>query len=253
MSKRVAIMDYGIGGLGLFRKLKQLRPAMGITYFSDSGEVPYGKLPQKQLYERVCKVINFLKSQGADIVIVACHAASSVSTLLDDDDVIDMIGCTKALTTNAHIRDLGIIGGGRTIRSGIYSKHFRDQGVHVAQRIAQPLSILIESGEVDSKSVDVEIEKILSPIKHVDGLLLACTHYPVLNGKIKEFLGDKCEVIDPIDQLLESIHPIIKDFKEGEDVFYTTGDDKLMTSVAASIYDIQIGTPIKLAVDLKGQ
>lgn len=242
-------MDYGVGGMDLFRRIKRERLEVGITYFSDSGAIPYGKLSRKELYDRVQQVIEFLKNNGADLVAVACHAASTVSMLKKDPAVLDMINCTKSVTTNAHIQHIGIIGGGRTIRSGIYAKYFRGNGVKVSQRIAQPLSILIESGEVESARVDDEIGKILSPIRNVDALLLACTHYPVLTDRIRDFLGSKCEVIDPLEKLLENIHPRIQDFDAGEDIFYTTGDASLMTSVARSIYDIRIDKPKQLLAE----
>ncbi|MEM9299914.1 MAG: aspartate/glutamate racemase family protein [Bacteroidota bacterium] len=240
MTNRLAIMDYGIGGLDLFRRVKQIRPELGITYFSDSGEVPYGKLSKDKLHKRVSKVINFLKRKGANQIIIACHSASSVSSLIESDGIIDLVDSTIYDPFAMQSQYLGIIGGGRTIHSGIYAQHFRNQGIKINQRVAQPLSILVEQGEIDSSRVYGEIKRILKPIKSVDSLLLACTHYPVLRPQIQAYLGTSCRIIDPLDNLLDRIKPMLYKVNNGKDMFYTTGDKELMIQVANSLYGIGV-------------
>lgn len=235
-------MDYGVGGLDLYKRLKQISPTTGITYFSDSGANPYGKLSKEELSKRVLKVIRFLKSEGSGTVIIACHSASSVAVELKEPDVIDLISYTQNSITSTKKKKVGIIGGGRTIRSQFYGKHFRKKGHQVAQRIAQPLSILIEKGDTQSQEVHKALEKILNPLKPLDVLILACTHYPVLRKEIQSFLGSNCEIIDPVDALLDNIIDSMVHFSEGKDIFYTTGNPDLMVEVAKKVYQINIDT-----------
>ena len=240
MKNRLAVIDYGVGGLDLFKRIKQLQPEIGLTYFSDSGEIPYGQLSKDRLYKRIQRVIDFLKKDGAHQIVIACHAASSVSSYIRGKGVIDIIPSSTTEITTGQIQNLGIIGGGRIIYSGIYRKYFENQGIKVIQRIAQPLSILIEKGDIDSPQVDIEIARILKPVRKVDALLLACTHYPVLKNKIQSYLGSHCEIIDPIEHLVKKVQPSLSQRDKMEDVFYTTGNKALMKQVAQSIYGLTI-------------
>lgn len=247
---KLAIMDYGVGGLDLYSRIKQSHPNLGIMYFSDSGETPYGKLSKASLYKRVRNVVSFLKQNGADTVVVACHSASSVACLLNDDKVIDLIAYSlESVEQVEDIKNVGIVGGGRTIRSGNYRKSLTENGFKVSQRIAQPLSIFVERAEIDSVAVCNAIKTILKPIRNVDALLLACTHYPVLRGLISGFMGEQCTLIDPIVHLYEKLYSSLSQYEQGDDVFYTSGDALLMRTVSKLVYTLDLKPIIKLNID----
>jgi glutamate racemase len=63
----VAIIDYGIGGLGLYKLIRQDFPKLPLLYFSDSGEVPYGKLSRLRLRARLDPVDELYKSVYAEL------------------------------------------------------------------------------------------------------------------------------------------------------------------------------------------
>ena len=239
----IAIIDYGIGGLGLYTMVRKDFPQLPILYFSDSGEVPYGKLSKNVLRARVEKVFGFLKKKGVERIIVACHAASSV-VLDSDKDVIGLRSQTvKAVTKRRH-GSVGIIGGGRTIRSGYYRKHLERTGIKTIQRIAQPLSILVERGEVEGPNVDAAVSKIIKPLSSCDAILLACTHYPVLSDVIRKYSAAK--LIDPVEELYASIYPLLDKNERGRSEFITTGDTKLMAKAARMAFGVDIKNPKKV-------
>ena len=188
MKYPVAVFDYGIGGIGLVTLIKERYPNLPLLYFSDSGEIPYGKLTRSVLKARVDKVINFLQDEGSHHMVVACHSASSV--VISNERVTGIRELTLNSVKKYNLNSLGIIGGGRTIRAGFYRKNLSDEGMRISQRIAQEFSIRIERGEIDSPELEEVARRILTPIKSVDGLLLACTHYPaiieVIRGVMKK-------------------------------------------------------------------
>lgn len=241
MKKSLAIMDYGVGGLNLYSKIKEINPSIGINYFSDAGEIPYGKLDRKKLTKRVEKVIAYLQEQGSEQIVVACHSASSVAHKFDNKNIINLISytqnCSQKFSNHAQI---GIIGGGRTIRSQIYGNCFRKQGYEIVQRIAQPLSILIEKGDVNSAIMKKTLDHILKPMANVDHLILACTHYSVLANHMKKYLKANCSIIDPVDNLILHIKDNLTNYTEGKDSFYTTGGKQNMINVANKVYNLDI-------------
>jgi glutamate racemase len=237
----VAIIDYGIGGLGLYKLIQAEFPKLPLLYFSDSGEIPYGKLPKAKLRARLEKVFRFLEKEGAEKIIVACHSASSV-VLDSDKNVVCLRSQTVNAVTKQKPKSVGIIGGGRTIRSGYYRRELNKAGIRTSQRVAQPLSILVERGEVDTPTVEAAVAKIMKPLNHCQSILLACTHYPVLNDVIMKYVPKGTRLIDPVDELFDSIKKDLLRFAnlKGETEFITTGNSQLMVKAAQNTFVVNI-------------
>ena len=53
---RIGIIDWGIGGVSIYKLIKDRMPGVAITYFSDTCEDPYGKMSRFQLTFRLDKV-----------------------------------------------------------------------------------------------------------------------------------------------------------------------------------------------------
>ncbi|MEM9339477.1 MAG: aspartate/glutamate racemase family protein [Bacteroidota bacterium] len=240
MNYPIAIMDYGIGGIGLVSMIKNEFPGVPILYFSDSGEVPYGQLSYSTLKSRVEKVIEYLFQKGADRVVVACHAASTV--IESDHKLIDIRELTLTSIDHEPAKSIGIIGGGRTIRSRFYQKNLKKRSKQVKQRIAQQLSILIERGEVETAEVDKAAKRILEPIKTYDRLLLACTHYPAIRKKIESIMKAECDIIDPVHTIYHLVKKPLYEYNGSNhgDRFYTTGDAELMKFAALNAFGFEI-------------
>lgn len=239
MKYPVAVFDYGIGGIGLVTLIKERYPNLPLLYFSDSGEIPYGKLTRSVLKARVDKLINFLHDEGAHHVVVACHSASSV--VVSKERVTGIRELTLNSVKKYNLNSLGIIGGGRTIRAGFYRKNLSDNGILVSQRIAQEFSIMIERGEIDSPELREVASRILTPIKSVDGLLLACTHYPSITKVIRDIMKEDCLIIDPIETVFNSISPLLEqEHTTGKDRFLTSGDPELLKVAAFNAFDFEI-------------
>ncbi len=240
MSFPLAIMDYGIGGMGLWARIKEDHPDTPLLYFSDSGAIPYGRLNRKSLTERVGEVVDFLLRSGAQHIVIACHSASSV---VSSNDLLTGI---RELTVRAVPSDLsksiGIIGGARTIRAGYYRNELVRKSIVVKQRIAQPLSILIEGGDTNSSEAHAAVSRILAPISDVDRLLLACTHYPAVTDIIKSVMKEDCEIIDPIEAIYSTLSNRLNGSMKftSHDEFYTTGNPDLMRDASLNAFKVKI-------------
>ncbi len=182
MNARLGIIDWGIGGVSIYRLVKERIRDVPVTYFSDTGVTPYGKMSRPELVSRLNFVIELLISRGITHVVIGCNAASTAIPFLTDhgipvEGVIDSAVKTTARLNPSH---LGLIGGRRTVISGVYRRAFAEKGIEVRQRIAQPLSGLIESGDTSSSRVHDYAKHILAPIRNCSHILLACTHYPAI-------------------------------------------------------------------------
>src|SRR5215213_7363277 len=188
---RLGILDWGIGGISIYRLIKERSPGTSIVYFSDTGATPYGKMSRSELVKRLDDVIIFLKSRNVSQLIIGCNAASTAIDALDDHgiDIKGMIDSGVEVAARAKPTRLGLIGGRRTVLSGVYRKAFERRGIAVEQRIAQPLSGLIENGDTGSDKLRAEAARILRPIRNSSHILLACTHYPAIAPLLKDLVS----------------------------------------------------------------
>jgi glutamate racemase len=237
---RLGILDWGIGGISIYKLVKE-RLGIPVVYFSDTGATPYGKMARFELASRLDTVIAFLKSRGMTHLVIGCNAASTVIPDLRDQEIVveGMIDNAIAAALSCKPSRLGVIGGRRTILSGVYRKGLSDRQFSVEQRIAQPLSGLIESGDVSSDNLRREAERIMRPIRNCSHILLACTHYPAIAAVLKELVSPKTEFIDPAALLVEKISGW-KLETGGKDEFFTSGDPKSMKRSAKLAFGVGI-------------
>ncbi|MEO6049350.1 MAG: aspartate/glutamate racemase family protein [Candidatus Kapaibacterium sp.] len=252
ISPSLGILDWGIGGLGLYKFIKRDRPDIPVIYWSDSGEIPYGKLSAAALGARVRNVIYQLANRGATHIAIACNAASTVLP-----DIQRHIGTDKEfpqttgviehgiMAAAARHGSIGIIGGGRTIRSGIYRRGLQNPETIIHQRIAQPLSAHIEAGTSDSEDFHLVLRRIMKPLRDIETLVLACTHYPAITDRFQE-LAPSALIIDPAEHMARWIlaNWNLADRNpprgSGADIFLTTGDPIAMKSAARSVFGVTI-------------
>jgi glutamate racemase len=243
MKGQLGIIDWGIGGIGVYKLIKQRQPDIPVIYFSDTGATPYGKMSRAELVARLNAVIQMLKSKGVTHLVIACNAASTAIPCLNSDGIAveGVIESAVAVTVKLKPKRLGLIGGRRTVLSGVYRKAFAAHGIKVEQRIAQPLSGMIESGDVSSDDLRTECKKILTPIRNCSHIALACTHYPAIANVMEDFVSPETVFVDPATTLVDKV--MKWNLPRGvSDVFLTSGDAANMRSSAKKAFGISIPT-----------
>lgn len=211
MTIHLGILDWGIGGVDFYARLRVAHPHVPVTYWSDAGTTPYGKQPQARLAARVEAVARALRDRGVTHLVVACNAAS---TVLNDPRLralersgLPICGVIEPAISAAladPARTFGVVGGRRTIASQAYRRGLALAGRTVIQRVAQPLSALVERGELDGPEVRAEVARIFAPLTRVDAVILACTHYTALLPPIRAVLP-RARIIDPTAATLEHV------------------------------------------------
>lgn len=188
----LGVLDWGIGGLFALREVRARQPSANLIYLSDAGSVPYGRQSRAELQRSVARALSFLRLRGATHVLVACHSASSVLPLLD-------MPHTTGVIAPQHVPmggRIGVVGGARTVRSQVWRRALSHPHNSVRQRIAQPWSAAVEAGRLDTLHTRALVRQVLAPLRGVDTLVLACTHYIALAPLIAEE-AHGARIIDP--------------------------------------------------------
>lgn len=230
----LGVLDWGIGGLGVVSALRARGLSLPIVYVSDTGVTAYGKLPRHQLARRVNAMIDVLQQRGATHVLIACNAASTViSDLRTALPVTGTIEASLGALSNLPSMRVGVIGGARTIRAGIHRRRLMVAGHHVVQRIAQPLSAHIEQGTIDSDQGRRDLLRIVTPLRDVHTLVLACTHYPSITPQLRALLPD-VTLFDPAREVANTLAASLTDcIGANEIALLCTGDAGAMREAAA--------------------
>jgi glutamate racemase len=242
---RLGIVDWGIGGVGLVRALDRLAPWLPLMYLADTGVTPYGRMGSEELTARLVTVVAALVERGATEVVLACNAASTVVGRLGASPVPveGIIGHGVASVPERLAGSVGVIGGRRTIAMGHYRRGLARPDRRVLSRVAQPLSAHIEAGRAGSPEFLADMARILAPLRGVDALVLACTHYPAASRWFASALPDTL-LIDPVQRMAAAVaerHPHTHGNAErATRAFFSTGDPDAMRRGAASAWGSDI-------------
>lgn len=246
---KLGIIDWGIGGIGILKLVRLRLGEMPVVYFSDTGVTPYGRMTRDQLVARLNDVIGFMESRGVTHLAIGCNAASTALPLLDTRQIRVEGVIDSAVRLAARLRPdrLALIGGRRTVVSGVYRRALAARGIPVVQRIAQPLSALIENGDVCSPDVSKLARRILSPIADCSHLLLACTHYPAAISVLKQYVSRQTSIIDPAAEMVIRIQSWNLGGR-GRSQFFTSGDGEKMKYAAWKAFGVRIQRAIQVDV-----
>ena len=84
----------------------------------------------------------------------------------------------------------------------------------------------------------------MKPLKNYDSILLVCTHYPAIETEIKKNLKPSCQLLDPVDEIVEWVQQIWPSRQDSvETVFMSTGSPEqleLFRYNSKKVFDVYI-------------
>lgn len=212
MSNPIGVFDSGYGGLTVLSEIRKRMPQFDYVYLGDNARAPYGNRSFDVVYEFTLEAVKFLFDQGCPLVILACNTASAkaLRTIQQTDlPLIDsfkrVLGVIRpsteeieSLTNSNHV---GILGTNGTIQSGSYIVELQKfaPAIQIVQ-LACPMWVpLIENNSHESIAgkifVKEDVERLLAMDAAIDTIILACTHYPILQDYIQKLVGPEIKVI----------------------------------------------------------
>lgn len=239
MSRKIGVIDSGVGALTVAKEIQKQLPNDSIIYFGDNGNIPYGNRDEEDIYRLTKRMIYFLiEKENVDIIAVACN---TISTLVDKYfkdypiSVVSIIDPVCKYVAGLDIKEVGVIGTTFTINSGEYSKKLRqnsEEKIKVVAEGSAELASLVDSGKfTDQQIVNIVTEHVDNIKKNGDNIeeiVLGCTHYPIVEhlftGVAPDiiFIDPAVEQVKEIKRRLDITNPSTG---ENEQIFklYTTG------------------------------
>ena len=238
----IGILDSGLGGLSVLNEIHRLLPQHSTHYLADSAWCPYGNKSYEQIQERVTTLVDYLLSQGAEIIVIACNSATIACVeYLRANYLVPIVGMEPGVKPAAQASKNGIIGVLATEASLAGEKFHRllsnhAKGVQVITHPCPDFVTLVEGGELSGSEVDKAIKLYMAPISDADTVVLGCTHYPFLKESIARLYPEKT-LIDTGAAVAQQVARKVQLAEDAQPkhTFQTSGDSKQATELLESL------------------
>ena len=249
--KPVGVFDSGVGGLSVLQALRQELPHEHFLYVGDSGCAPYGDRPAEFVIARAIAISEFLVSQDAKAIVVACNTATAAAVeSLRARFVLPIVAiepAVKPAASRTRSRVVGVLATTGTLAGPNVGKLLANYGSDV-EFVIQPcpgLADLVERGKLASDETRALVARYVRPMveKGADIVVLGCTHYPFIRSMIQEAAGPAVEVIDPaapvareLRRRLESAGLLNDAAVTGTEQFRTTGAVEMVGPIVRQLW-----------------
>ena len=261
----IGVFDSGFGGLTVHRALIEGLPDRDFVYLGDNRNAPYGTRPPIEVLNLTCAGLERLFAEGCTLAILACNTASVVALRWiqqqwlparrqDDAVARNAIGIViptveavtgvgwhedeTAVSGSRQPSTIAVFATGRTVATGCYPIEIRKcrPDITVVQQACPKLAGSIERGlprrEIRAL-VDQYVGELLNGIGAApDGVILGCTHYPLVADLFAAALPQGVRLIDQPQATARALrsyldrHPEYDAGHAGRRIFLSTGFSK---------------------------
>lgn len=247
-NKPIGIFDSGVGGISIWKELRQRLAFEDTIYLADSKNAPYGEKSAGTIVQLSIKNTELLLEQDCKLIVVACNTATTNAIdHLRAHYPVPFIGIEPAIKPAAlqsTTGTVGVLATKGTLSSALFHSTAKNHAsdIKIIEQEGTGLVELIEAGKASSGSARKLLQKYIQPMvaSGIDHLVLGCTHYPHLIPLLKEELPSHVKIIDCGEAVANQTHRILQ--KQGLSAadhgitnhrFYTNADPSLVTAFLA--------------------
>ena len=189
----VGLFDSGVGGLSVWREVRQQWPAESTIYFADQAHIPYGPRPPTEILRYAEAITVHLLDLGCKAIVVACNAASAAALYalrarFPQTPFIGMEPAVKPAAKATQSRVVGVLATPGTLAGALFAQTAQRYAADV-RLINQPCPGLveqIEAGRLESPDTEALLRDLLAPMLDAgaDRIVLACTHHTGQQGRL---------------------------------------------------------------------
>lgn len=248
----IGVFDSGIGGLSVLVHLRRILPRERFIFLADQTHVPYGAKSPRQLRSLTSRISRFLLARRAKLIVVACNTATCYAIgHLRASFNVPFVGTVPAVKPACRLTRSGtvaVISTPATAASPALRELVRQfgHGCRVLRIGCPGLEEAVERGALDHPKTNALLKRYLAKARRsgADVLVLGCTHYPFLKGRIRELFPvrtlDSGVAIARRTRFLLSARGLARGSGRGSVAYFTTGDARSFSHVASSLLGIRV-------------
>ncbi|HLP40027.1 MAG TPA: glutamate racemase [Fibrobacteria bacterium] len=258
---QIGIFDSGFGGLTIFRSIRARLPQYNYLYLGDNARAPYGSRSFEAILKFTREGVDALLVRGCKLVIIACNTASAKALRSiqqrflpvehPDRKVLGIIRpSAEALSAYPRERTVALWATEGTVKSMSFPLELEKlaPGLRLVQKACPLLVPLVEAGELEGPGIEHyldrywrETEALAAMVPgaggHIDALLLACTHYPLLLPRIRARLPASVDILVQGDIVASSLADYLARHPEVEGALSRGGDQRFLTTDQTEGFD----------------
>ena len=196
----IGVFDSGFGGLTVLRALLSTVTGSHFLYIGDTARLPYGAKSRATVARYAVETARLLESRGAQLLVIACNTATALA--LDDIRAavrVPVVGVIEpgALATADAIAaaypgltnpDVLVLATAATVQSHAYHAACAALGMSATEKACPLLVPLVEEGwvhhPVTREVISIYLGEAFATCTP-RGVLLGCTHYPLIHSAIE--------------------------------------------------------------------
>ncbi|MDR1339924.1 MAG: glutamate racemase [Prevotellaceae bacterium] len=246
----IGIFDSGVGGLSVWQEIERLLPNESIVYYADNANCPYGEKTREEVIRHSAKVAQFLVDKGCKIIVVACNTATSqaIDCLRETFEIpfVGIIPAVKPASINSKTGVIAILATAGTLKSGKFNEARQEfsGNTEIIPVEGGELVDIVEKGLQGTKLSEKILHKHIDPLmeRHIDHLVLGCTHFPFLIDDIKKITGNRLVLDNPAPAIAKRTEFILENeglmaspLNEKQVVFFSSGDIGMLKNMVENI------------------
>jgi len=201
--------DSGLGGLTVLGPTRALLPTAPIVYAADYAGLPYGRKSNEELAMRIPALLGRLVERYQPrLAVIACNTASTIA-LAHVRAALDLpiVGTVPAIKPAADMTKTGVIGVLGT-EATVRQPYVDDLSARFAAgktvlRHGSPGLVTAAEAKLRGEAVDpAVIARAIAGLRDqpggaaIDIIVLACTHFPLLEAELQAVVGPDVRLID---------------------------------------------------------
>lgn len=205
-NRAIGVYDSGLGGLSIWRELRQTLPHESLLYLGDGKNCPYGSRSKEEVCRLADEAVKYLLERGCKMVVVACNTATAaaIDLLRESYPEVPIVGLEPAVKPACLSTQTGVVGVLATERS-LDGELFRrtaakySEGVEVITAAGRGFVEAVEHNREDSPETEQLVREAMGEMlqRGADRVVLGCTHYPFLRGVMERVIGEReVKIID---------------------------------------------------------
>ncbi|MFI5780458.1 glutamate racemase [Nocardia sp. NPDC051570] len=197
----VSLIDSGLGLLPTGAWLRALRPDLDLLLQTDPDGAPWGPKPEPWVVDRVLEAARRAMRMGAEVIVLPCNTASVTALEQVRAEVgpeVPVIGTVPAIKPAAAVcRTVAVWATAATTASRYQADLIARFGgdAHVVGVACHGLADAIDHGDLPAIGEAIQRAAEQTP-DDIEGIVLGCTHYPLVMDSIIAALPDHVRLFD---------------------------------------------------------
>ncbi len=198
----ILLFDSGVGGLSVLAEVRKALPSAPIIYAADTAGLPYGGKTEAEIAARVCGLLGRMAERfHPRLICIACNTASTIAlAMVRDVLAVPVVGTVPAIKPAAALTrtgTIGLLGTKATIRQAYVDRLEAEfaTGKRIL-RFAAPGLVTAAEAKLRGRPVDKAVVaqaaeglRALPGGGDIDTVVLACTHFPLLEDELAQAFG----------------------------------------------------------------